>query len=50
MGVYRVTGTDRQGHRVSRQGSDLEQLLAECRQDAWDMVRYIAEKDQSERA
>jgi hypothetical protein len=34
MGVYKVEGTDSFGRTVSRTGTDPDELLAECEEDA----------------
>jgi hypothetical protein len=33
--VYEVVGTDRMGHRVSSTGIDLDQIIEQCKKNAW---------------
>ena len=38
VGVYLVTGTDRAGRKVEKKGIDPDSLVAECKQDAAEML------------
>jgi len=33
-GVYKVVGTDKAGHTVSSMGTDIEELIEQCKKDA----------------
>ncbi len=39
--VYSVTGSDQQGRKVSRQGTDVDELLRECHEDAQEIQRQV---------
>lgn len=44
---YVVEGVDPWGRKVSRSGSDVDELLAACRQDAEEIVATVASKQRS---
>ena len=40
-GVYRVVGTDSSGHMVSATGTNLEELVERCKNDALELSRTV---------